>query len=200
MSGRRSLAVGALLGTLWTPGRLFAQAAERAGNPFDAADPAAPVTPAHRPAPFAALSASAVTMRDSLVALARAQIGRRYRTGGETPDKGFDCSGLVQYVMSALRVSVPRTASQQAHAGRPVDRDRNQLRPGDLVTFGFGKRISHIGIYVGDGRFVHASTKAGRVIESKLDRPPSRQIKPWRGVRRVIATGDSAAVAAAPRG
>lgn len=194
MSGRRSLAVGALLGALWTPGRLFAQSVERAGNPFDAADPAAPVTPAHRPAPFAALSASAVTMRDSLVALARAQIGRRYRTGGETPDKGFDCSGLVQYVMSALRVSVPRTASQQAHVGREVARQRDALRPGDLVTFGSTRRISHIGIYVGEGRFVHASTTAGRVIESQLERPLYRKVKPWRGARRVIATGDSAVI------
>jgi len=72
----------------------------------------APITPAlaedaarlarGRRAPFAAFSASAMTLRDSLVALARAQVGRRYRLGGTTPERGFDCSGLVQYVMNAL--------------------------------------------------------------------------------------------------
>jgi cell wall-associated NlpC family hydrolase len=150
--------------------------------------------PQKRTAPLAAFSASASTLRDSLVALARAQIGRRYRTGGESPERGFDCSGLVQYVMAALRVPVPRTADQQAHVGSEVAARREALRPGDLVTFGSSRRISHIGIYVGDGRFVHASTKAGRVIESVLERPITPALEPWRGARRVIVTGDSAAI------
>jgi len=190
MSPRRSLALGALLGALCAPGRLLAQSAPAVqdADPFEAA------APEHRPAPFAAWSASASSMRDSLVALARAQIGRRYRTGGQTPDGGFDCSGLVRYVMSALRVPVPRTADQQAHVGSEVARQSDALRPGDLVTFGSARRISHIGIYVGEGRFVHASTKAGRVIESPLETPFRRKMKPWRGARRVIATGDSAAI------
>lgn len=191
MTRRRSLAVGALVGALCAPGRSLVAQLSRA---VQDADPFAAAAPPHRAAPFAAWSASATSMRDSLVALARAQIGRRYRTGGESPDGGFDCSGLVQYVMSALRVSVPRTASQQARAGSEVARARDALRPGDLVTFGSTKRISHIGIYVGDGRFVHASTTAGRVIESPLERPLYRKMKPWRGARRVIATGDSAAI------
>src|SRR5438128_2752652 len=106
---------------------------------------------AQTPKPFAAFSNSASAMRDSVVQLARAQIGRRYRTGGESPDGGFDCSGLVQYVMSALRVQVPRTANQQSRVGNAVARERDALRPGDLVTFGSDRRISHIGIYVGDG-------------------------------------------------
>jgi cell wall-associated NlpC family hydrolase len=145
-------------------------------------------------APLAAFSTSAASLRDSLVAMARAQIGRRYRIGGQTPATGFDCSGFVRYVMSALKVQLPRTANEQSRAGLAVDRDTTRLRPGDLVTFGSTRRISHIGIYVGDGRFVHASTKAGKIIESPLVRPPNRQIKPWRGVRRVIATGDTAVV------
>ena len=52
-------------------------------------------------------------MRDSVVLMARAQIGKRYRTGGVSPDKGFDCSGLVQYVLTALKLNVPRTASSR---------------------------------------------------------------------------------------
>ena len=149
---------------------------------------------AHGPrAPFAAFSASAQTLRDSLVALARAQVGRRYRLGGTSPERGFDCSGLVQYVMRALGTEVPRTAREQARRGEAVERDTTRLRPGDLLTFGSGKRITHIGIYVGDGRFVHASSAAGRVVESRVNRAPAPRIKPWRGVRRVLTTADSAA-------
>ena len=70
--------------------------------------------------------------------------------------------------------------------------------PGDLLTFGKGKKgaVSHIGIYVGDGRYVHASSVAGKVIESPLDRPFSPLIKVWRGVRRVLGSDDSTAVLA----
>jgi cell wall-associated NlpC family hydrolase len=140
--------------------------------------------------PFAAFSASALSLRDSLVSMARAQLGRRYVLGGESPDRGFDCSGLVKYLAAALNLRLPRTAAQQASSGDSVPKDTASLRPGDLLLFGSGKRISHIGIYVGEGRFIHASSSAGRVVESRLLRPPARRIKPWRGVRRVV--GDSA--------
>ena len=129
---------------------------------------------------------------DSVVAVARAQLGRKYRRGGESPSIGFDCSGLVQYVMHALDVALPRTARDQARAGVALERDTAQLRPGDLLTFGSAKRISHIGIYVGNGQFVHASTGAGRVVERPLLRAPARGIKPWIGVRRLLAETDSA--------
>jgi cell wall-associated NlpC family hydrolase len=144
--------------------------------------------------PLVAMSNSAQTMRDSIVAMARAQIGTKYKFGGVSPEKGFDCSGLVQFVMSALNLDVPRTARQQAKAGLAVKRDTTQLLPGDLLTFGKGKKgaVSHVGIYVGDGRFVQASSAAGRVIESPLDRAPSPRIKVWRGVRRILV-GDSTA-------
>lgn len=142
-------------------------------------------------APFAAFSRSAESLRDSLVALARAQIGKRYVWGGESPKLGFDCSGLVQYVLSLLDVHAPRTAAQLERFGVAVPKDTSDLRPGDLVTFGRGKRASHIGIYVGNGRFIHASSAAGRVVESRLQRPPSRKIKPWRAARRVVLVPDS---------
>ena len=147
--------------------------------------------------PFAAYSVSAQTLRDSIVAMARAQIGTRYRTGGESPNKGFDCSGLVQYVMSALNLSVPRTARLQARTGLAVSRDTSRLLPGDLLTFGKGKKgtISHVGIYVGDGRYVHASSVAGHVIESSINRPYSPLIKLWRGARRILTLDDSASAA-----
>lgn len=146
------------------------------------------------PKPFEAMSASASSLRDSLVALARAQIGRRYVRGGTTPERGFDCSGLVKYIMAAFDRSVPRTANQQARVGLAIVKDTSRLRPGDLLTFGKGKRgVSHIGIYVGNGRFIHASTKAGRVIESPLVRPMARGIKPWLGVRRLFTSDDDTA-------
>ena len=142
--------------------------------------------------PFAALSASASALRDSIVSLARAQIGFKYVRGGQTPERGFDCSGLVRYLMSALSVQLPRTAREQAHAGTAVPKDRERMRPGDLLTFGKGTRITHIGIYLGDGRFVHASTSKGRVIESSLDRKGSSLLRKWTGVRRLdLATADT---------
>ena len=149
--------------------------------------------------PFAAFSMSAQGLRDSIVALARAQVGRRYRLGGTSPERGFDCSGLVQYVMTALGTDVPRTAREQARRGAAVERDTSRLRPGDLLTFGNGSRISHIGIYVGDGRFVHASSVAGRVIESPVHRPRTPLIKPWRGARRVLAADSVVSLPAAAR-
>lgn len=143
--------------------------------------------------PFAAFSNSAQSIRDSVVQMAKAQLGRRYRTGGETPEKGFDCSGLVSYVMQALNLQLPRTAKQQAKEGLAVTKDTSRLLPGDLLTFGKTKKsnISHIGIYVGDGRYIHASSVAGKVIESAIDRPYSPLIKAWRGARRIVAGEDS---------
>jgi hypothetical protein len=159
------------------------------GAPRARAQEGAREAPAYdAPKPFEAFSRSALSLRDSLVALARAQIGTRYVRGGESPRRGFDCSGLVQYIVAALHLAVPRTAAQQGTVGEAVPRDTAHLLPGDLLTFGRGRRISHIGIYVGNGRMVHASTKAGKVIETDLIRPPARGIKPWLGVRRILST------------
>jgi cell wall-associated NlpC family hydrolase len=141
--------------------------------------------------PFSALSGGAQRLRDSVVAMARGQVGRRYVLGGQSPETGFDCSGLVRYLMAALNVQLPRTAHQQSARGREVARDTTQLRPGDLITFGSRKRISHIGIYVGEGRYVHASSVAGRVIESPLARRKVARAKPWAGARRVLADADT---------
>ena len=157
---------------------------------------AAPVRSVAAQAPIpvlAGMSASASSLRDSIVAMARAQIGTRYRHGGASPQRGFDCSGLVQYVMARFAMIVPRTAKAQAAVGVPVERDTSLLRPGDLLTFASTGRanISHIGIYVGDGRFVHASSVAGRVIESPLNRAPAPKIKVWRGVARIPWADDS---------
>lgn len=154
-------------------------------------DAAAITNPVLNTAPLAAFSASASDLRDSIVALARAQLGTRYVLGGTNPGRGFDCSGLISYLAHALNLDVPRTADQQSRIGQPVARDRKLLRPGDLLTFGSSKRVSHIGIYIGDGKYIHASTGAGKVIVADMDRRGFAGMKPWTGVRRLIL-GDSA--------
>ena len=141
---------------------------------------------------FQEFSSSALTLRDSVVALARAQVGRKYVKGGATPTRGFDCSGLVKYVLTSLRIEVPRTSREQSRIGNAIARDPGVLRRGDLLLFGKeDDGISHVGIYVGNGRFVHASSVAGRVIESPLNRPPSVLIKVLMSARRVLAGADS---------
>lgn len=132
---------------------------------------------------------------DSLVDLARAQIGRRYLFGGNDPGEGFDCSGFTRYLMRALNVVLPRTANEQAQMGEEIPRDPRFLRIGDLLTFGDGLRITHVGVYIGNGRYVHASSVAGQIVESRLDRRESSLIRAWRGVRRVLSDHDSTLVA-----
>lgn len=133
-------------------------------------------------------------MRDSVVALARAQIGTPYVRGGMSPKRGFDCSGLVKYVLGLLDVASPRTARLQARLGEAVAVDRAALEPGDILTFGRSKTgASHVAIYVGDGHYVHASIAAGRVIESTLDRQGSSLVRAWHGVRRLFSSAADSA-------
>jgi cell wall-associated NlpC family hydrolase len=140
--------------------------------------------------PFAAFSASAQSLRDSLVSKARGQIGTRYVLGGNAPNRALDCSGLVKYVMGALDVIMPRTANQQAAVGKEVPRDLASMKPGDLLTFGRGKKVSHVGIYVGNGRMVHASTSKRQVIETTIT-PRNPLIRQWMGVRRLVEGPES---------
>jgi cell wall-associated NlpC family hydrolase len=98
---------------------------------------------------------------------AESRLGAPYRYGGAGPD-AFDCSGLVTYAYRQLGVAVPRTAAQQFAAARPVP--RGELRPGDLVFFRLdGREVSHVGIYAGDDRFVHAPQSGGSVRMARLD-------------------------------
>ena len=97
-------------------------------------------------------------------------VGTPYRYGGNTPDSGFDCSGLIGYVYRhRVGTAPPRTVAQLSGWGRPVD--ASELRTGDLVVFGPGRRPTHAGIYVGEGRFVHAPSSGGDV---RMDHLQSR--------------------------
>ncbi len=178
---------GILSCALLTPsGKLFAQPLAKSNNPLDGGS-----TTALNTAPLAGFSASASALRDSIVSVAKSQLGTRYVFGGTNPNRGFDCSGLIRYLAQALQLEVPRTAAQQAKVGKAVATERKLLRPGDLLTFGPAKKPSHIGIYIGDGQYIHASTTAGKVIVADLDRRRFPGMKPWTGVRRLIGDADS---------
>ncbi|WP_411851677.1 C40 family peptidase [Stenotrophomonas sp. LGBM10] len=94
----------------------------------------------------------------SLLRRAMTLLGTPYRWGGTSPDSGFDCSGLVGYVFrTALGIELPRVSREMAHDGEAeLINDRNALAAGDLVFFGRKGRVDHVGIYVGEGRFLHA--------------------------------------------
>lgn len=107
-------------------------------------------------------------IRRALLAQHRHWVGTPYRLGGES-ERGIDCSALVQSVFSdTFRLALPRTTGGQAHTGVSVD--RHELRPGDLVFFRPPGRYRHVGIYVGDGHFLHASTSRGVMISDLDDR------------------------------
>jgi len=110
--------------------------------------------------------------------------GTRYVFGG-TSRSGFDCSSFVRYILSrADGVDLPRTAEEQYYHGAPVDRE--DLRPGDLVFFKntYKHGISHVGIYTGDGKFVHAANSHKGVREDSLDE--KYYAEHYAGARRVI--------------
>lgn len=106
-------------------------------------------------------------------------VGTPYRYGGNTPASGFDCSGLIGYVyLSHTGVAPPRTVAELSRFGKPVG--PQELRTGDLVVFGHG-RPTHAGIYVGDGRFVHAPSSGGTVrLDSLQSHYWSRQPQSFR--------------------
>jgi len=91
-----------------------------------------------------------------IVSIAQAQVGARYSWAGVSPAAGFDCSGLVYYVFNTVGYSVPRTLEEQFASGRRVRLE--ELRPGDILFYEntYIPGLSHNGIYVGDGKFVHA--------------------------------------------
>jgi len=114
-------------------------------------------------------------------ALARKQLGKQYQWGAEGPDK-FDCSGLALYVYKELGYQLPHSSRSQAKNGKAVS--RKEMRPGDLVFFcTSGKVINHVGIYVGDNKFIHAPRKHKPVSVGDLNNAWWRQR--LKAIRRV---------------
>jgi len=110
-------------------------------------------------------------LRDEIVKTAKSFIGLPYRWGGSSPDYGFDCSGLSMTAYHLNGLNLPRSSKEQYRAGIPVS--RSQLQRGDLVFFAISKdrRVSHVGIYAGDNRFIHAAGRGKRIrMDSLSDR------------------------------
>ncbi len=155
--------------------------------------------------PVAAQAQEAGTERSSsgqatsLLDRAKDFLGTPYRYGGRTP-KGFDCSGFVSFVFDSFGVTLPRSSLHQAKQGESIDLD--EIQPGDLLFFktrGKKNRISHVGIYLGEGQFIHAgswgSRKSRCVKISELD--GSYYVKRLVSARRVL--GPASAVLALPQ-
>jgi peptidoglycan endopeptidase LytE len=140
----------------------------------------APVEPA--PSVNAPLSPARTALAARLRASALGYLGTPYRWGGTTP-AGVDCSGLVYLVYSPYVANLPRTSYEQWTAGVAVD--RAELEPGDLVFFNTdGTGASHVGIYIGDGQFVHPAASTQRVVVDRLDNPYF--VTHYLGARRLL--------------
>jgi len=145
--------------------------------PLTQAPPGAPPAP-ELAAPIAAVPPAAASSSlavaapaapsDDLAQEALAAIGVAYRRGGESPDTGFDCSGLVVHVYrEALGLSLPHNTLAQSKVGRPVH--AGDLRPGDLVFYNTRHRkYSHVGLYLGGGRFIHAPKPGASVRVERM--------------------------------
>ncbi len=127
-----------------------------------------------------------VPLRDRLVSASLAELGVPYAWGGNSPDEGFDCSGLVRFVYATIAaIDLPRRARQQRPMGEPVK--RQNLQPGDLVFFNTMRDpASHVGIYIGDGEFVHAPSRGAKVRVDKLSN--SYWSKRYTGARRYLGS------------
>lgn len=116
--------------------------------------------------------------------VASKQLGKPYRYGGESPYQGFDCSGLVHYVFhSTIRKNLPRTSAALSKVGRHIK--RTNLQAGDLVFFNTsGKPYSHVGIYLGDQRFIHAPRTGKHVTIANLNQ--HYWLKRYQGAKRIL--------------
>jgi len=132
-------------------------------------------------------SASADSTMDTVISKT---LGTAYKFGG-TSTAGFDCSGFTKYVFNKMGLSLPRTSQAQYKVGTSVS--RSSLRPGDLLFFNtFGKGVSHVGIYVGNGKFAQSSSSRGVNITSLSN---SYWANRYIGAKRVMSTTAYKAVA-----
>ncbi|MCW5298095.1 peptidoglycan endopeptidase [Herbaspirillum lusitanum] len=127
--------------------------------------------PTSTPTPTDIRSEAATEHGSEIAIYALDMIGTGYRFGGKNPDAGFDCSGMVSYIFNrAAGLKLSGSAADMARQGRQID--KSNLRPGDLVFFNtLNRPFSHVGIYIGDGRFVHAPSGNGKVHISRMDNP-----------------------------
>lgn len=152
-----------------------------AGHGGEASSGATPGTPA---------DAERLELASRIVETALAAMGEPYRWGGTSSEEGFDCSGLVWYAYTAHGVQLPRVSRDQARAGRAIPASVAALRPGDILLFSNGGRaVTHVGLYVGDARFIHSTTSGGvRVgaLDARADENDRWWLARWVGARRVL--------------
>ena len=141
--------------------------------------------PVDRAAP---LDDDAAALAARVIDTAEGAMGQPYRWGGTGANGGFDCSGLIQYAYAEHGIGLPRRSADQAKAGRAVEKKVGALAPGDILTFArSGTQISHVGLYLGDGRFIHSASKGVQVSVLSADDPYGRWWwKRWMGARRVV--------------
>lgn len=119
---------------------------------------------------------------DRIIEVAAQYLGTPYKYGGQSPS-GFDCSGFVKYVFNKFNINLNRTAAGQYSHGVPVE--AGDLQVGDLVFFAAGKNIDHVGIYSGNGQFIHSSSpRSGGVIYTSLSE--NYYAKSYVGARRIL--------------
>lgn len=126
-----------------------------------------------------------LTLRQKLIKFALQYVGYNYVYGGSSPSSGFDCSGLVYYVFRQFDYNITRTATTQySQDGACIS--KSELAPGDLVFFSSngGYSTTHVGIYIGDNQFVHASTPKIGVVVSRLDSTYYTNV--WYGAKRIL--------------
>ena len=113
-------------------------------------------------------------LRSEIVTYALQFVGNRYKYGGTNPNTGVDCSGFTSYVMRhAAEVELPHSSGGQSRMGRVVS--SSEMRPGDIICYGSGKRINHVALYIGNGQIVHASTERTGIKVSRWNyRTPVR--------------------------
>ncbi len=122
----------------------------------------------------------------SVVETALEAMGTPYRWGGSDAN-GYDCSGLIQWAYGQHGIVLPRTSRDQARTGMARDRSTAALLPGDILTFSQGGGVSHVGLYVGGGQFIHSSSAGVRLSSLVADDPDSRWWQQrWVGVRRIL--------------
>ncbi len=136
-------------------------------------------SPLESPAPGTSVVAAA---SHPAVELAKTLIGIPYRWAGADPLGGFDCSGLVYYVFNQLQVRLPRVPRDLFHRTEQIG--RSELQPGDLLFFHTFARLSHVGIYIGEGRFIHAPRRGQTVKIESIDSKYYQ--KRYAGARRVM--------------
>ena len=151
--------------------RLFVLAAAAALTACASA-PESPAPP-RAAVPVAPQSNTQLSLGDAVAELAMRMVGAQYRYGGANPNEGFDCSGLVFYTYTQTGFSVPRTSQELFRAARKIPLDN--AGAGDLMFFQDQAKLSHVGIYLGDGKFVHAPAAGQRVAVASIESPYYQQ-------------------------